>query len=512
MRRTYPIISADQAAALIQDNMTVAVSGFTAAGTPKATTRALAVQAKAEHAAGRPFKVRLLTGASTGASVDQALAEADAISFRMPYQGNPLLRKKINADEIPFFDLHLSHVPQYVEYGFFGEIDVAIIEATAISPEGHVYLSTAGGASPTYLKKARKVIIELNRYHSPRLREMHDVFMPAPPPRRRAIPVYHALDKIGTPFAMVDPDKVVGIVETDEPDETKEMAPFNEIHEAIGRNVVEFLVREQKAGRIPAEFLPLQSGVGNIANAVLAQLGSDTRIPPFMMFTEVFQDACLDLMDQNRLLGASTCSLTLNPGHLRRIYDNFDKYADRIVIRPQSMSNNPELVRRLGIISMNTALEADIYGNINSTHVCGSQMMNGIGGSADFTRNAYISIFTCPSVTKEGKISTIVPLVSHCDQNEHSVQVLVTEHGFADLRAVAPSKRTELIIDTCAHPAYRPLLHEFLRSSRKGHVPIDLAHAFDFHTRFLATGSMMPMGMDESEEVAETTESSAKRS
>ena len=492
MRRTYPFLSAEEAAGLIQDSMTVAVSGFTAAGTPKPTTRALAERAKAEHAAGRPFKVRLLTGASTGKSVDAALAEADALSFRSPYQGDPSLRKKINTDEIPFFDLHLSHMPQYVEYGFFGEIDVAIIEATAISPEGHVYLSTAGGTSPTYLKKAKKVIIELNAYHHPRLREMHDVFMPALPPRRRAIPIYHPLDKIGTPFAMVDPARVVAIVDTNEADECKEMAPYTEVHEAIGRNVVEFLIREQKAGHIPKEFLPLQSGVGNIANAVLAQLGKDHRIPPFLMFTEVFQDACLDLMDEDRLLGASTCSLTLNPDYLQRIYTNFDKYAERIVIRPQSMSNNPELVRRLGIISMNTALEADIYGNVNSTHVCGTSMMNGIGGSGDFTRNAYISLFTCPSVTKGGKISTIVPMVSHCDQNEHSVQVIVTENGLADLRGVTPSKRAEMIIENCAHPDYKPLLREFVANSKKGHIAMDLAHAFDFHTRFLTTGSMMP--------------------
>jgi acetyl-CoA hydrolase len=182
---SYPHITAEEAAALIQDKMTVVTSGFTAAGTPKACGRAIAARAKAEHALGRPFKIRLLSGASTGKSVDAALAEADAISFRSPYQSDATLRKKINSGEIPFFDLHLSHMPQYVEYGFLGEIDVAIIEATSVSPEGHVYLTTGGGTAPTFMKKAKKVIIELNKYHSPRLREMHDVFMPALPPRRK---------------------------------------------------------------------------------------------------------------------------------------------------------------------------------------------------------------------------------------------------------------------------------------------------------------------------------------
>jgi len=487
-----PRLTADEAVAHIQHGDTVVTSGSTAAGTIKACGRALANRARAEHEAGRPFKIRLLTGASTGPSVDKALAEADAIAFRAPYQSDRTLRQRINKDQVPFFDIHLSHVPQYVEYGFFGEIDVAIIEATSISREGHIYLTTAGGASPTFLKRARRVIIELNRFHLPRLREMHDIFVPALPPRRREIPIFHPLDKIGTPYAMVDPKKVIGIVETDEPDESGSLDPYTEIHEQIGRNVVEFLAREMKAGRIPPEFLPIQSGVGNVANAVLANIGLDSRIPPFYMYTEVFQDACLQLMDADRLLGASTCSLTLSPDALHRLYGEFDRYADRLVIRPQSMSNNPEIIRRLGVISMNTALEVDLYGNVNSTHVGGTQMMNGIGGSGDFTRNAYISMFTCPSVAKDGAISAVVPMVSHSDHNEHSVQVLVTEQGFADLRGVAPADRPRIIIDNCAHPDYKPLLHDYINRAAKGHIAHDLRHAFDFHIRFAETGSMMP--------------------
>lgn len=489
----FATISAEEAVALVQDGNTIATSGFTAAGVVKATGRALAARAKAEHAAGRPFKVRLLTGASTGPSVDQALADADALSFRFPYQSSAALRAKINTGEIPFFDLHLSHAPQYVAYGFLGQVDVALIEITEVTEDGKAYLTTAGGASPTYLSLAKKVIFERNAYHNPRLREMHDVYATVRPPYRREIPIFHPLDKAGTPYTMVDPAKVVGIVETDEADECAKMSPYGDVHRAIGENVVAFLVGEIKAGRIPPEFLPIQSGVGNVANAVLASMGSDPRIPPFYMFTEVFQDACLDLMDSGRLMGASTCSLTLSDGSLQRIYADFDRYAQKIVIRPQEISNNPGVVRRLGVISMNTAIEADLYGNINSTHVGGTMMMNGIGGSGDFTRNAYISIFTAPSTAKDGKISAIVPMVSHCDHNEHSVQVIVTEQGFADLRGVPPGDRPALIIEKCAHPDYRPLLFEYMNATKgKGHIHHDLAHAFDFHLRFQQTGSMLP--------------------
>ena len=150
----------------------------------------------------------------------------------------------------------------------------------------------------------------------------------------------------------------------------------------------------------------------------------------------------------------------------------------------------PEIVRRIGIISINTALEMDLSGNINSTHVMGSSMMNGIGGSGDFTRNAYISIFTCPSVAKEGRISAIVPLVTHGDHNEHSVQVVITEQGVADMRGKSPAQRSQLIIEKCAHPDYREMLREYVRLEQKGHTKQSLEKVFAMHVQLLKTGAM----------------------
>ena len=137
---------------------------------------------------------------------------------------------------------------------------------------------------------------------------------------------------------------------------------------------------------------------------------------------------------------------------MARVTDNLQFFRQRIVLRPQEISNNPEVVRRLGIISINTAIEVDLFGNVNSTHVMGRQMMNGIGGSGDFTRNAYLSIFTCPSTAKGGKISTIVPLVSHMDHSEHSVQIVVTEQGVADLRGKDPHERASRSSTTARTP------------------------------------------------------------
>src|SRR5262249_33530372 len=157
--------------------------------------------------------------------------------------------------------------------------------------------------------------------------------------------------------------------------------------------------------------------VGNIANAVLAGLGADPDVPSFLMYTEVFQAAAYDLMRRGRVLGASTSALTLLPLQMIELVDELDFFAPRLVLRPQEISNNRAAVRQLGVIAMNTALEVDLYGHVNSTHVGGQTMLNGIGGSGDFTRNAYLSIFMCPSIAKGSRISTVVPMCSHVDHN-----------------------------------------------------------------------------------------------
>jgi acetyl-CoA hydrolase len=325
---------------------------------------------------------------------------------------------------------------------------------------------------------------------------MHDIRLLPTPPNRSYIPIEHPLHKIGAPFAEVDPSCVIGIVETDEPDG---VAPFDapdECSTRIAGHVVRFLVDEMRAGRIPAEFLPLQSGVGNVANAVMAGLGRNVEIPPFLMYSEVFQDALVDLMEAGRLRGASTTALTLSEPMIDRVYDNMDFFASRIVLRPQELSNNPGVVRRLGVIAINTVLEMDIFGCANSTHVCGGQLMNGIGGSGDFTRNAYLSILVAPSIAKRGAISAVVPMVTHVDHNEHSVQVLVTEQGLADLRGLGPLERARTIIDKCAHPTYRDYLHNYLESSPMGHIRHDLTRCFELHRNFLETGHMLPAAVE----------------
>ena len=486
----FNYITAEEAAQMIKNGDTIGLSGFTAPGTPKAITEALAAKATKEHAEGRPFKVNIFTGASTSDHVDGVLSRANAINMRAPYQNVPDLRKRINSHDCHYNDRHLSEMAQETRYGFYGKIDYAIIEAAAITPDGEVILGTGVGNIPTYARLADKIFIELNEILPETLYGMHDIYVPLDPPYRREIPIYRANDRIGSPVLKVDPSKVIGIVKTKFYDGVKSFTAPDEVSKQIGSNVVKFLVSEYMSGKLPKEFLPLQSGVGNVANAVLYDLGESKELPSFMMYTEVIQDAVLELMKKGKCTFASTCSMTFSDATEESLFGDLKYFHDKILMRPAELSNNPEVIRRLGVIAMNTALEADIFGAVNSTHVLGTRMMNGIGGSGDFTRNAYISIFSCPSVSKGGLISNIVPMVSHADHSEHSVDILVTDQGIADLRHKDPVERAYEIINNCAHPMYRELLLDYLKMGKGGQTPHSLNAAYAFHNAFNEFGDM----------------------
>jgi len=476
------IMSAEQAAALIGPNMTVGCSGFTVVGYPKAVPRAIAKLGKAEN-------MTLLTGASVGDPLDGELARSGLVSHRFPYQTNKSMRDAINQGKILYADQHLSHTPAQLQGGMGPQMDFAIIECAAVTEQGLVPAATVG-ASDSYVHCARQVIVELNRSLPLKLYGMHDIYSPAL--NSGPIPLTEPMERIGTPFIPCPPEKIAAIVLTDELGDAPKFKPADEDSQAIAQNIVRFLRDEVAAGRQPPCLAPLQSGVGSVANAVLSGL-SEGGFYGLRMYTEVIQDSALELIRSGVVKGASCTSLSLSESAQRELYDNIDFYRERVVIRPQEMSNHPELVRRLGLIAMNTPIECDIYGNVNSTHVMGTKIMNGIGGSGDFARNAGLTIFATASTAKSGAISCIVPMVSHVDHTEHDVMVIVTEQGVADLRWKSPRERAEVIIENCAHPSFRPMLWDYFTEACKsgGHTPHDLEQALSWHRRFLATGTML---------------------
>lgn len=483
------VMSAKDAASYIKDGMTIASSGFTPSGYPKKVPMALAKRAEA----GEEIGITLLTGASVGDELDGCLARTGVLKRRFPYQTHCDLRNKINDGTIKYQDMHLSHTPQYMAYGFLGKVDMAIVEAVAITEEGGIIPSTSVGISPQALKLADQVIIEINTSQPLALEGVHDIYMLQNPPNRQPIPITHPGDRIGTPYMEVAYEKVIAVVESDVEDKVRPLGEIDENSRKISQHIITFLEKEVNAGRLPEKLLPLQSGVGSVANAVLGGL-VESDFKNLTCYTEVIQDSMLDLIDAGKVEVVSGTSFTPSEAGLKRLISNMEYYSKYCILRPMEISNHPEVARRLGVIALNTAIEVDIYGHVNSTNIMGSRMMNGLGGSGDFTRNAYLSFFTTVSTAKNNNISTIVPMVSHVDHTEHDVDVIVTEQGLADLRGLSPVERAEVIIDKCSHPEYRDQLREYLEEamvqSEYKHEPHILEKSLSWHSKFLKTGTM----------------------
>lgn len=482
------IVSADEAASIIKDGMVIGMSGFTRAGDAKLVPHAMAKRAKSN-----PFKITLLTGASLGHDTDKVLCEAGVLERRMPFQVDTTLRHAINRGEVMFIDEHLSDPVEQLRAHQLKPVDVAIIEAVAINEDGSIIPTSSIGNSATFAMQADKVIVEVNLSCNPALEGLHDVYIPTERPNRQPIPVIACDTRIGSQSIKINKEKIAAIVITDLEDSPSLILPADDATQAIAGHLTEFFKGEVKKGNLDMSLRPLQAGIGTIANAVLTGF-VDSPFHNLKMYSEVLQDSTFDLFDAGKLDFASASSITLSQACADRVFPNIEKYKDRLILRPQEISNHPEIVRRLGIIAINTALEFDIYGNVNSTHVGGTHMMNGIGGSGDFARNAHIAVFVTKSIAKDGKISSVVPMVPHVDHTEHDVDILVTELGFADLRGLAPRERAATIIKNCVHPDYRDKLQDYFDRAcklRQGQTPHILEEAFSWHRNLAETGSML---------------------
>ncbi|MEH7459406.1 acetyl-CoA hydrolase/transferase family protein [Bacillus sp. JJ1127] len=481
------VVTPEEAASWIQNGMTLGLSGFTRAGDVKAVPFALVNRVKNDES----FKVNVYTGASLGSDVDKLFAEAGILGKRLPFQADATMRKGINNGDFLFVDQHLSHTAEMIRADVM-DIDVAILEAIAITEDGMVIPTTSIGNSMAFALNAKSIIIEINMAQATQLEGLHDLYEPGKQGSRLPIPLAKTDDRIGTIGIPVDVEKVKGIVFTNQLDSPSTIVPPDEETVIMAQHLIEFLRKEVKVGRLTESLAPLQSGIGSVANAVLHGM-LDSEFQDLEVYSEVLQDAVFDLIDAGKVNFASCCSITLSEEKMQQVFSNFEKYRDKLIMRPQEISNHPEIIRRLGLISINTALELDIYGNVNSTHVLGTKMMNGIGGSGDFARNARLAIFVTKSIAKGGNISSIVPFVSHVDHTEHDVDVIVTEQGYADLRGLAPRERVELIIENCAHPMYRDQLRAYYQEAqtRGGQTPHVLEKAFSWHTNYAKNGTML---------------------
>lgn len=458
-------------AAEISADATLLVSGFGSVGYPKAVPTALA-------ASDRPLSLTVVSGGSVGGEIDVSLVEADAIDRRYPYQARRPIRDAINRGDVAFHDRHVARVGDEVQYGGLVDADVAVVEAVAAG-EDWLIPSTSLGQTPAFVEAADALVVEVNHAQPLELQHVHDIYRPGRPPDREPIPLRTPGGRIGTSRIEFDPGKLVGVVESDSRDQPYTFRTPTEDDDAVAANLAAFLSREVERTPVFADAVRLQFGVGSLGNALMGRLGqADIGDRDLVYFGEVIQDGLLDLLDDGELRSASATSLALSAEGQDRFFDDAERYAEDVVLRPTDISNSPALVDRFGVVAVNSALEVDLLGNANSTHVRGRDVVNGIGGSGDFNRAALVSVVALPSTASDGALSRIVPAVPHVDHTEHDIDVVVTERGVADLRGLSPAERAETILESCAHPDYRARLADYL--CEDGHVPVDLEAAAEW--------------------------------
>jgi succinyl-CoA:acetate CoA-transferase len=482
------VVAPEFAAAAVKSGMNIATSGDLQAGSPKLFFRALAERAKR----GEVKELSLWSVCLFNYDIEGAIAEAGALKRRLGSHGDGTLRKAINTGKVFCNDMRTEILPQMVRQGLLGKLDVAVVYAAAITEEGHIIPSHSAVDIASYVEVADIVVVEIDHAIPLEIEGMHDIYLPALPPSKKEIPLYGPAERIGTPYIPAGVEKINYIIECQEPFQGTRFVPVDEKSQQLADHLIFFFKEEIKAGRLPKNLLPIECGIGAISDAILRSLAR-SDFQELEIYSGVIGDGIIDLIKTGKCKAATGGGVLLSNEGWQKFCKNIKKIKEKLILRPVEVTNNPEMVRRLGLIAVNGALEVDIYGNVNGSHIGGTQLVNGTGGSGVFASNAYLAVFVMPSTGKNGEISTIVPMVPHVDQPEHNVDVVVTDQGLADLRGLAPVERAEKLIHNCAHPDYRPLLLDYLERAKKmvsGHQPHILEEAFSFHQRLKKTGTM----------------------
>jgi len=471
-----PVVDAAAAAASIDADATVLTSGFGSVGYPKAIPLALADD-------DRDLSLTVVHSGNVGDEIDVDLVEAGAIERRFSYQSSRVARAATNRREVAFSDRNASSIGDEVQHGGLVDPDVAVVEAVAVG-EGWFVPSTSLGQVPAFVEAADQLYIELNRRQPLELQALHDVYRPDAPPNRGPVPITEPGERIGTAHVSFDPGKLAGVVETDIADSTYTFRDPTDDDLAIAEHLGDFLSAELERSPVFEDAVHLQFGVGSLGNALMGELQElDFGDRDVVYFGELIQDGLLDMLDDGQLECASATSMALTDEGQRRLFENVQRYAEDVVLRPADVSNHPGVIDQFGVVGVNSAIEVDIYGNVNSTHVGGKRMINGVGGSADFNRNSLVTVCALPSTLNGGDVSRVVPMAFHVDHTEHDVDVFVTEQGVADVRGLSPVERAERIIEQCAHPEFAPELRDYLDDVREqdNHIPHDVQRAAEWH-------------------------------
>lgn len=478
------VTGVEEAASYIRGGMTVAFDGFTSAGYPKAVPAELRRRADM----GEDLQLRVVSGTMIR-QLDELLSGVTAM--RTPLFESAALRKSVNAGKVHYVEQQMCKMVRLLYGGAFGKVDVAVVEALEITEEGFLVPTASVGILPHIVEVADTVIVELNAAQPKELAGLHDIFLPGLPPQRRPIPMLHVAHRFGEPFVRVNPEKIKAIVCTDEPDGPTAPASPTDPLRCITDHLFNFLELES-ACRWGSAIPPVQIGFGNLASSIALAFGA-SKFQNLSFFCGTLLEEVIRLIRQDKVRAASAASMQMTPGTVQILREMSPEIREILVLRNQDLTNDSETIGRMGIMALNSAIEVDIYGNVNSSHIAGTKIVNGIGGGANFAQNAGLSVMLLPSSSHNDTISNLVPMVSHVDITEHDIDVLITDQGVADLRGKDDLQRAMCIIEHCASPAYHDMLRHYLDTARKkagGHHPQLPAEACQWHRRFLETGTM----------------------
>lgn len=480
------VVSAEEAATLIKDGMVVAMGGYTSAGYPKVIAQELVKRKES----GEDFKINLITGANVG-PIDSMLAEAGLVNRRVPMIESKKMANLVNTGQVHYIEQQMHRMPQLLRNHAFGKIDVAVIEAIKITKDGHIVPTSSVGMIQYFTDLAESVVIELNVSQPEELEGMHDIYHIGLIPDRKPIPLSKVNERIGKPYIKVNPKKIKYIVRSDVKDTTVNLQGENEAVRKISEHLFNFLELEfsKNGNNLP----PIQTGFGNLPSQIVRAF-KETEFSDLEFFCGILQEANIELITTGKVHAASTGSIHMTDNVIDWLKTHTQELQETIIIRNNDITNNSEVISRFGLISLITGIEIDIYGNVNLSHISGSRVVNGLGGGANFAHNAGLSIVLLPSEAKQGNISTIVPMVTHHDIMEHDIDVVITEHGVADLRGKSDIERAYAIIENCTNTYKEPLLQYLNKAIEQvgGHHPVLLSEAFSFHSRLKETGTMLP--------------------
>ncbi len=479
------VVPAELAAASIKDGMTVAMSGYAMAGYPKAITEEL-IKRKQN---GESLSINLITGANVP-WLDEKLGAENIIARRVPMCASRILAAQANKGTLHYVEQQMNKMPRLLRTGSFGKIDIAIIEAMGFDENGDLIPTSSIGMTHHLMEAAEQIIVEINSAYPDELAELHDVYIPEKAPLTQPIPLVEVNQRMGKRAIPVCESKIRCIVETNITEQLGNQAGSTENAVKIAGHLFDFLEEEFKedGGVLP----PIQTGFGSIANAV-AENFQKSNFHDLQFFCGGITEPVLELLVSGKATALSAGGLGMSP-RVEEILKSTPGIEKHLVIRTGDITNSSEVVGRLGLLALNTGIEIDIYGNVNSSHIAGNRVVYGIGGGAGFAQNAGLSVILIPSTAKGGDISSIVPMVSHQDICEHDVDIVVTENGLADLRGLDDGERADTIIDRCTSGVYKEQLIAYLQKAREisvGHHPQLPEEAFAWFRRLKEEKTMV---------------------